>query len=202
MTRCKSEVTRLLEAWSDGSSEALEELMPLVFDDVRQMARGYFQRGEPEGTLQPTALVNEVYLRFTGLRTVHWKNSRHFFGSAAQMMRRILVDRARRRKSYKRGGHVIKLPVEPSLLAAEVRAEELVALDDALDALERFDTRKRQVVELKFFCGLTNEEIAEVLGVVKSTVIRDWKNARAWLLHELDQRRETDEEQESRNQGH
>lgn len=172
--------------------------MPLVFEDVRHMARGYFQKGEPEGTLQPTALVNEVYLRFTGLRTVHWKNSRHFFGSAAQMMRRILVDRARRRKSLKRGGHVIKLPVDPALLSAEVRAEELVALDDALVALESFDSRKRQVVELKFFCGLTNEEIAEVLGVVKSTVIRDWKNARAWLLRELDQRREIGADDDSK----
>jgi len=185
MAYTKSEITGLLQDWSAGDLEALAKLMPLVFDDVRHIARRYFNHEVPEHTLQPTALVNEIYLRLAGLRTVQWKNRRHFFGEMARMMRRLLVDHARRHGSAKRGGGIPRIPFNEAILPEEVRAADLVALDDALQALAALHPRQHQVVELKFFMGLTREEIAEVLDVAVSTVIRDWANARAWLLREF-----------------
>lgn len=180
-----SEITALLEQWSDGDPEALDQLIPLVFDEVRDMARRYFLNETPGHTLQPTALVHEVYLRLRGRRTVQWKNRRHFFGSMAGMIRHILVDRARRHKSAKRGGGAKKIPLDDVLLVAEDRHPDWVALDEALATLAGLDPRQHRVVELKFFIGLTLEQIAEVLDVAKSTVIRDWANARLFLLREL-----------------
>ncbi len=185
MRTTKSEITELLQEWGGGDPQALDQLMPLVLDDVRQIARKYLRRESPAHTLQPTALVNEVYLKLAGLRTVQWQNRSHFFGEMARMMRRILVDHARRHQSAKRGAGAPKIALDEALLPGEVRPGDLVALDDALETLGALDPRKRQVVELKFFIGLTLDEIAEVLGVVRSTVIRDWANARAWLLREL-----------------
>lgn len=185
MSLSDRDVTRLLQDWSQGDSEALDRLMPLVFNDIRDIAGRYFRRESPDHSLQPTALVSEIYLKLAGLRTVQWRNRRHFFGSLAGMMRRILVDHARRRYTVKRGAGGQKISLDETLLPADIRPADLVALDDALDVLERVDTRKRRVVELKFFIGLTRDEIAEVMGVARSTVIRDWANARALLLREL-----------------
>ena len=191
MSLSDHDITRLLEDWSQGDQDALDRLMPLVFSDVRDIAKRYFRRESPDHSLQPTALVNEIYLKLTGLRSVEWRNRSHFFGSLAKMMRRILVDHARRRHAEKRGSGGLKVSLEDAILPAEMRPADLVALDDALDVLESIDRRKRQVVELKFFIGLTRDEIAEVLGVACSTVIRDWANARALLLRELERTDET-----------
>ncbi len=179
------EITELLQEWSDGDPEALDKLMPVVFDDVREIARKYFERESSRHTLQPTALVNEVYLRLEGLRTVQWQNRFHFFGAMAGMLRRLLVDHARRQKSAKRGGGEHELALDEALIPTQMLPRDLVELDDALDALKGIDPRRHQVVELKFFMGLTRDEIADVLSVSRTTVIRDWANARAWLLHEL-----------------
>ena len=190
MRYTEGEITELLREWGDGDPEALDQLMPLVLDDVREIARKYLRRESPAHTLQPTALVNEVYLKLTGLRTVRWKNRAHFFGEMARMMRRILVDHARRHRSAKRGSGAPKISLDEALLPAQIRPDDLVALDDALETLKALHPRQHQVVELKFFIGLTLGEIAEVLEVVRSTVIRDWANARAYLLHELSRREE------------
>ncbi len=185
MPYTESEITRLLQEWSAGDAEALDRLIPLVIEDVREIARRYLRRESPAHTLQPTALVNEVYLRLIKLRTVQWQNSRHFLGEMASMMRRLLVDHARRHRSAKRGAGAPKIPLDEAFLESPVRPSELVALDDALDTLASLSSRQHQVVELKFFIGLNLGQIAEVLGVARSTVISDWKNARAWLLREL-----------------
>ncbi len=186
----QDEITRLLHDWSDGDPEALNKLMPLVFDDIRDIARRHFRHESPDHSLQPTALVNEVYLRLVGRRTVQWKNREHFFGGLAGMMRRILVDHARRRLSAKRGSGAPKISLDEAILPAAVRPADLVALDDALETLGTLNARQLKVVELKFFIGLTQEEIAEVLGVARSTVIRDWANAAAFLKRELSRRDE------------
>lgn len=180
-----SEITVLLEQWSAGDADALDRLIPLVFDQMRAMAHNFFRKEAPNQTLQTTALVHEVYLRLQGRRTVQWRNQSHFFGSLAAMIRQILVDRARRRKSAKRGGGVPPLPFDELLLTVEARDPELLALDEVLEKLKKLSPRQHQVVELKFFMGLTLEEIAQVLDVAKSTVIKDWANSRAFLLREL-----------------
>ncbi len=185
MPYTESEITRILQDWGAGDPEALDQLIPLVIEDVRDIAERYFRHESPNHTLQPTALVNEVYLRLTRLRTVQWQNRAHFLGEMARMMRRLLVDHARRHQTAKRGAGAPKVPLDDTVMESPVRPFELVALDDALKTLATLDPRQHQVVELKFFIGLTLEQIAEVLGVVRSTVIRDWANARAWLLREL-----------------
>ncbi len=190
MPYTESEITQLLQEWSAGEPDALDRLIPLVIEDVRQIAERYLRHESPDHTLQPTALVNEVYLRLTRLRTVQWQNRSHFLGEMARMMRRLLVDHARRHQSAKRGAGAPKIPLDDALLKGPVRPSELVALDDALETLATLSPRQHQVVELKFFIGLKLEDIAEVLGVVRSTVISDWKNARAWLLRELSRRDE------------
>ncbi|MCP4661408.1 MAG: RNA polymerase subunit sigma-70, partial [bacterium] len=159
MHAAKGDVTRLLEDWSQGDPEALDRLMPLVFDELREMARNYLREESAAPTLQPTALVHELYLRLHGRRTVQWKNRQHFFGTLAGMMRRILVDHARRRLSARRGTGGRKISLDQVELT-KVRAPEMVALDDALEALGAADPRKCRIVELRFFTGLTHEEIA------------------------------------------
>ena len=178
-------VTQLLRAWGEGDEQALSRLMPLVYEELRRRARHYITRERPGGTLQPTALVNEVYLRLVNVAEVRWQDRAHFFAIAAQMMRRILVDAARARSSEKRGGEVLKVTLDEHLVAAPATGRELLALDDAIEALARKDSRKAKVVELRFFGGLSLEETAEVLKVSEDTVGRDWNFAKAWLAHEI-----------------
>ena len=178
------EVTRLLNAWSGGNQAALDQLMPLVYDELRRIARGYMRHERSENTLQPTALVNEAYLRLIGQREVRWQNRAHFFAIAAKLMRRILVDRARRQHAAKRGG-----PAQPSpLIDVAVSPQQnvdLLLLDDALNGLAEFDAQQARIVELKYFAGLTIEEIAEVLGSSPATIKREWSVAKAWLHRQM-----------------
>jgi RNA polymerase sigma-70 factor (ECF subfamily) len=180
-----AEVTRLLRAWGDGDKQALERLTPVVYDELRRMARHYL-RGERDGhTLQTTALVNEAYLRLVDVAGVNWQDRAHFFAVSAQMMRRILVDAARARGSHKRGSATPHVNLDDVPDVGTGRATELVALDDALNALADFDPRKAKVIELRFFGGLSVEETAEVLKISPQSVMRDWKLAKAWLMREL-----------------
>jgi len=180
-----NEVTRLLVDWSDGDKSALDRLMPLVYEELRKLAHHYMGREGPGHTLQTTALVNEAYLRLIDQRSVHWQNRAHFFGIASQMMRRILVDYARARQSAKRGGDARQVSLDEAMVVTPERAAEVVALDDALKALAEIDQRKSQIVEMRFFGGLSIEETAEVLGVSPGTVMRDWTLAKAWLHREI-----------------
>jgi RNA polymerase sigma factor (TIGR02999 family) len=177
------DVSNLLLAWSDGDQSALAKLTPIVYDELHRLAR-YYMAGERAGhSLQTTALVNEAYMRLTDYKRMRWENRAHFFAVSAQLMRRILVDHARRR-NLKRGAGVQHVSLEDTAVVGE-RDEDLVALDDALLALARFDSRKSQVVELRFFGGLSVEETAEVLRISAVTVMRDWSTARAWLYREM-----------------
>jgi len=184
----RSGVTELLDRWSAGDREALDELIPLVFDEVRELARYHLARERPGHTLQPTALVNEVYLRLEKRRRVSWKNREQFFGFLVQLIRRILVDHARKHGRAKRGGGEKPLSLDEVFGLAKIRHPELVALDDALHELAELDPRQSQIVELRYFMGLKLEEIAELLDLSLSTVNRDWKTARMWLLRELSAR--------------
>ncbi len=187
MNLTRSEITELLDRWGDGAPNALGELIPLVFNDVRELARRALAK-EPAGhTLQPTALVSEVYLRLEGRRSVQWKNREQFFGFLSQLIRRILIDHARSHQRAKRGSGARPLPLDDVLGLGETRHPELIALDDALDDLADFDPRQARVVEMRFFMGLTHEQIAEVLGVSLATVNREWKTARMWLERALHQ---------------
>ena len=190
MTLSPKQVTELLIEWREGDEAALGRLMPLVYEELRRMAARYM-RGEREGhTLQPSALVNEAYLRLADHRNMQWQGRAHFFGVAAQAMRRVLVDHARTRDSGKRGGGQQKVVLEEAALAAVEPEADLVALDEALRELARLSERKARVVELRYFGGLSVEEAAEVLGVAPVTVMRDWKIAKMWLLRELSNRRD------------
>lgn len=178
-------VTQLLHEWGDGDPDALPRLIPLVFRDLHRIAASQFAR-EPAGhTLQPTALVNEVFLRLVERRKVHWQSRAHFFAFAAQLVRRILVDHARSRKRDKRGGGAQKTSLTEAAHFAAVRHYDLVALDNALNDLEKIDPQGSRVVEMRFFAGLGYEEIAQVLGVAPSTVRRRWRSARSWLYRQL-----------------
>ena len=179
------QITLLLVDWSRGNEFALEQLMPLVYDELRRMARRYMRRQPSGHTFQTTELIHEAYLKIAGQNEHDWQNRAHFFGVAAQAMRHILVDYARSKNSLKRGGLAEKITLEENLVASASRSEEIVALDDALKQLAALDERKSRVVEMKFFGGLNIEEIAEVLKVSPETVKRDWKFARTWLLREL-----------------
>ncbi len=181
----QNEVTQLLLAWSQGDRSALEELIPLVYDELHKMARRYMIREQAAHTLQTTALVNEAYLRMVDMRKVQWQNRAHFFAVSAQLMRRILVDFARSRNYQKRGGGKRKVTLDDALEVSPGQDADLVLLDDALNALAVVDDRKRKVVELRFFGGLTVEETAHVLEVSSDTVMRDWKMAKVWLLREM-----------------
>ncbi len=175
-----TDVTMLLNAWGDGKQDALDELMPLVYQEFCKLARSYLRAERPEHTLQPTALVNEAYLRLVDQKNVRWQNRRHFFGIAAQLMRRILVDHARKRQSEKRGGGQALIPFEDAK-GVPAKARDLVALDDALNDFATIDPRSAKIVELRQFGGLSIDETAEVLEISPATVKRDWTVAKAWL---------------------
>jgi RNA polymerase sigma factor (TIGR02999 family) len=177
--------TALLQAWTRGDRGAVEQLMPLVQHELRKLARRHMGRERPDHTLQATALVNEVFVRLIDGGRIEWKSRAHFFALAARLMRRILVDSARAHRYEKRGGGAVVLPLDESLVVTAERGREIVALDDALEALAEIDARKSQVVELRYFGGLSVEETAEALHVSRETVLRDWRLARGWLLREL-----------------
>jgi RNA polymerase sigma-70 factor (ECF subfamily) len=179
------EITRLLVAWSDGDEQAFTALMPLVYGELRRLASRRLGRERAGHTLQTTALVHEAYLRLVDQKEANWRNRAHFFAVAAQMMRRILVDYARSRNFAKRGGGAKQVSLDEAMIVSDERAADVVALDEALDALARFDERKSRMVELRFFGGLSIEETAEVLGVSPGTVMRDWTLAKAWLQREI-----------------
>src|SRR6266480_2525496 len=185
MTPAPHEVTQLLVDWSGGDQAALEKLMPLVYEELHRLAHRYMGHERPGHTLQTSGLVNEAYLRLIDQSQVHWQNRAHFYGIAAQMMRRILVDYARSRHYAKRGGNNHQVSLNEALIASEERSAEVVALDDALKSLAAIDGRKSQIVELRFFAGLSIEETAEVLAVSPGTVMRDWTLAKAWLRREM-----------------
>jgi RNA polymerase sigma factor (TIGR02999 family) len=186
MTRDEpTDATGLLLAWSQGDSGALDSLVPLVHAELHRLAVAYMRRERADHTLQPTALVNEAYLRLMDVTRIQWQDRAHFLAVAAQTMRRILVDFARQRRSQKRGGDVVQLSLDDASDVGQEKAMDLVALNDALSTLASFDPRMSQVVELRFFGGLTVEETAHVLDVSPETVMRDWKTAKAWLLREL-----------------
>lgn len=174
-------VTQLLIKLTGGSREAVDGLLPLVYDELRSLAASYLRRERPDHTLQPTALVHEAWLKLIDQSQVNWQNRAHFFGIAAQVMRRVLVDHARRQTADKRGGEFEKLSLDENLDAAQERAIELIALDDALRELAVLDPQKSRLVELRFFGGLSVEETAEVLGVSAITIKRQWRMAKAWL---------------------
>ncbi len=179
------EITRLLQAWSEGDKSALERLVPLVYEELHRLAHHFMARERPGHTLQTGALLNEAYLRLIDSAQPSWQNRAHFFAVSAQAMRRILVDWARSRQALKRGGEARPLELEEALVVGDARAADFVALDDALKALAALDPRKKEVVELRFFGGLSVEETAEVLKVSPETVMRDWKFAKGWLRREL-----------------
>jgi RNA polymerase sigma-70 factor, ECF subfamily len=181
------EITELLQAWRQGDEQALEKLTPQVYRELHRAARGCM-RGERDGhSLQTTALINELYLRLTELKKIDWQSRAHFFALCARQMRRILTDQARARQSHKRGRGVPTISLDAAPLVSAQPQREVVAVDGALNALAKVDLRKSQVVELRFFGGLSVEETAEVLKVSPDTVVRDWKLAKAWLLRELSQ---------------
>lgn len=181
----RSDVTELLVAWSNGNQAARDQLMSAVYDELHRLARRYMRRESPGHTLQTSALLNEAFLRLVDQKNVQWQNRAHFFGIAAQMMRRILVDYARSRNYEKRGGGARPLSLDESLIVSDARNEEVVNVHEALERLTEFDLRKGQIVELRFFGGLSIEETAEVLGVSPGTVMRDWTLAKAWLRREM-----------------
>jgi RNA polymerase sigma-70 factor, ECF subfamily len=181
------EVTQLLLDWSNGNQAALDKLMPLVDRELHRLAHQYMRRENPGHTLQTTALVNEAYLKLVDQKQVHWKNRAHFFALAAELMRRILVDRARRRQSAKRGGGAYKISLDEAMIVSPKRGADLIALDEVLNRLAAIDPRKSKVVELRFFGGLSVDETAEALGVSAVTVMREWRMAKAWLYNALNE---------------
>ena len=181
----RQQVTKVLIDWSNGDRAAADQLMPLIYDELRQIARGYLQGERADHTLQATGLVHEAYLRMVDQTNTTWQNRAHFFGVAAGVMRRVLVDHARRHRTAKRGGKWDKLEFDEALAPGLSRSVDLVALDDALLDLAKIDPRQSQVVELRFFGGLTNEEAAEVLDVSPRTIKREWRRAKAWLRREI-----------------
>ena len=182
------QVTQLLLAWRQGDDAALERLIPVVYQELRRLARRYMAGQRPFHTLQPTALVNEVYMRLVDCQVVNWQNRAHFFAVSGNLMRRVLVDHARSKQYQKRGGGAVKVSLDEGLVPVGQPGRDLIALDDALNALAQLDARKSKVVELRFFGGLTTQETAEVLNVSQDTVVRDWRFAKAWLQNEMTNR--------------
>jgi len=178
-------ITRLLKAWAAGDAQALDELMPLVYEELRRVARAYMRRERTGNTLQTTALANEAYLRLVGAQGLDWKDRAHFFAVAAQMMRRLLVDATRARCAAKRQAGELRVTFDDQLPLAAGKDRNLLALDDALAVLAKRDARKAQVVELRYFGGLSAEETAAVLKISPQSVLRDWKLSKAWLAREL-----------------
>ena len=179
------EVTQLLQAWNNGDEAALAQLIPLVESELHNLAASYMRRESADNTLQPTELINEVWLRLIDWKSVEWQNRAHFFGVAAGMMRRVLVDHARRRRGIKQGGNVLLVSLTQANAVADKQTADVIALNDALDTLATFDERKSRIVELRFFGGLTEEETAEVLKMPLRTLQREWNLARAWLFRTL-----------------
>jgi RNA polymerase sigma factor (TIGR02999 family) len=177
--------TELLLAWGQGRASALDELMPLVYEELKQLARRHMNRERPGQTIQATALVNEAYLRLIEIKRVRWQDRAHFFAMSSRVMRRILVDTARAKGYQKRGGGAARITFDESVVVSNEPDRNLAAIDDALLALAAVDARKAQVVEMRFFGGLTIEETAGALGVSPDTVMRDWRLAKAWLMREL-----------------
>lgn len=185
METASDSISELLQHWADGDGAALDRLMPLVYAELRRMARRYMLQQPPGHTLQTTALIHEAYLRLVGQEGKRWEGRAHFFGVAAQAMRHILVDYARARHTGKRGGDARVVSLEEAVIVSMERAEELVSLDDALKELARLSPRQSQVVELRYFGGLSVTETADVLEISSDTVTRDWNHAKAWLNREL-----------------
>ena len=178
-------VTDLLVAWGNGDEQALDRLTPLVYDELRRLAKSYLRRERPDHTLQPTALVNEAYMRLMDLGQLDWQNRAHFIGVAARLMRQILVDHARTRRAAKRGSAGEMLALDSAIAQPDERELDLLAVDEALSKLASLDPEQSRIVELRFFGGLTIEETAEVLGVSPSTAKREWRLARAWLYRKI-----------------
>jgi RNA polymerase sigma factor (TIGR02999 family) len=181
----RGEVTALLHEWGRGEEGAVERLMPLVVDELRKLARGHFRHEMPGHTLQPTALVNEVFLKLLDQRRVRWENRKQFFAFASLLMRRLLVDHAKGRHAAKRGGHAVRVPIEEMLSLPAAMPVDLELLDGALDALEAADGRQARIVQMRFFGGLTHEEIAEVEAISPTTVKREWRTARVFLYQAM-----------------
>lgn len=185
MAALPQEITQLLLNWSKGDQAALNQLIPLVYPELKRLARRYMVREDPGHTLQTSALINEAYLRLVDRQNAEWQDRAHFFAVAAQIMRHILVDHARKYRYEKRGGGKRHVPLDEGAIVREERAGELVALDDALTRLAAIDPRKSQIVELRFFGGLTVEETAEVMKLAPITIMREWRAAKAWLWREI-----------------
>jgi RNA polymerase sigma-70 factor (ECF subfamily) len=182
----RDEITQALRAWESGDVEALNRLTPVVYDELKRIAIGYMRRERPDNSLQPTALVHEAYLKLVDASLTGWQDRAHFFAVAARLMRRILVDAARSREAGKRGGGAVRVEIDESVDGAVLEDRQMTRLDDALKALASFDARKAEVVELRFFGGLSVEETAEVLKISSQSVMRDWKLARSWLAREME----------------
>jgi RNA polymerase sigma factor (TIGR02999 family) len=185
MDRAAADVTRLLQEWTNGEEQALDRLVPQIHRELRKLAASYLRKERPEHTLQPTALVNEAFLKLIDQRAVKWQNRAHFFGIAAQAMRRILVDHARARGAGKRGDGIRNVPLDDALMAGGMIDIDLLALDAALTRLAVIDPQQSRVVELRFFGGLTMEETAEVMHISPATVGREWRMAKSWLFAEI-----------------
>ncbi|MEM7350931.1 MAG: sigma-70 family RNA polymerase sigma factor [Acidobacteriota bacterium] len=186
MPQTSSEVTQLLDLWTEGDKNALPKLMPLIVEDLRGIARKHLAREAPGHTLQPTALVNEVYLRLIGRRTVSWQNRAQFFAFVAGMMRRVLVDHARRRMTAKRGSDIVRVSIDETIqLPMGDKDPDLLALDEALKSLAAVDPRQSRIVEMRYFTGLGVKEVAEVEGISPTTVKREWRTAKLWLYRQI-----------------
>ena len=186
MTSSSSSVSQLLQAWSRGDEAALEQLTPLVYDELHRLARRYMRREGPGHTLQTSALVNEAYLRLIDQRNVSWQNRSHFFGIASQLMRRLLVDHARSNARQKRGGNAPKHSLDAAAVLNKEHVVDLLVIDEALTKLAELDSQKSRIVEMKFFGGLTNDEVAECLHVSSRTIEREWRKSKAWLKRALE----------------
>jgi RNA polymerase sigma factor (TIGR02999 family) len=189
LTQSSNQITELLAQWSRGDLEAREALMPLVYNELRRLASSYLRQERSDHTLQPTALVNEAYLKLVEQKNVHWKDKGHFFAITAQLMRRILVDHARSHLAEKRGSGAAKVPLEGVIAMSTEQPDDLLTLDESLTRLAQVDPRQAQIVELRVFAGLSVEDSAELLGISPATVKRDWSMARAWLVLEIGKNR-------------
>jgi RNA polymerase sigma-70 factor (ECF subfamily) len=198
----QGEVTRLLNEVRGGHQEAMEQLLPLVYDELRRIAGGYFRRERTDHTLQPTALVHEAYMKLVDQRSVQWENRGHFLGVAATLMRRILLDYARTHRAEKRGGGVQKVELDEGMAVTELRAVEMIDLDRALTELASMDPDQGRIVELRFFGGLSVEETAEVMKISPATVKRYWASAKAWLYREIEKGNPSDSAEMEADTGH
>jgi RNA polymerase sigma factor (TIGR02999 family) len=191
-SQTQTQITQLLQKWQDGNNEALETLMPLVYAELKRLAGSYLRRERPDHTLQSAALVNEAYLRLVDQTQTQWQNKAHFFGIAAQMMRRILADHARGHNAAKRGAGMPELELNEAVAQAQTKSVDLLDLEEALQKLEKLDAQQGKIVELRFFSGLSIDDTANVLGISPATVKRDWAAARAWLFREVGARHDVE----------